>query len=226
VRAIMGWGSADIGCRAGCIPDPRQGFASETLSAKLDSGRDYHQPNAMTRLMLALVCIFTLPGCSPRQESNDPETTARGDEDKDQRELIAVEELGWGYMQARHGAEGDQGRLFPTRTPADYEDFALAMSDDGYLELSQHFPRPPSFDPATEVLIFVELPDDAGTELRPAVEGIEREGAHARVLAYRTKNPPGAKTDEVSRAWILIRAPKRALEGDPGLSLELAEGVR
>jgi hypothetical protein len=194
--------------------------------------------------MLALVYAFMLLGCSPRQDSDDPETNTRGSHDRHnssegqmsssenkgtdavEQGLIVVDELAWGYMQARLGAGGNEGRLFPIRTPADYEDFALAMSDDGYLELSQHFPQPPSFDPATHVLIFVELPDDAGTELRPGVEGIMRTNDAVRVLAYRTKNPNGAKTDNVTRSWVLIRAPKKVLEGDPGLRLELAERVR
>jgi hypothetical protein len=141
---------------------------------------------------------------------------------KSTQNLIAVEELAWGYMQAR----GGEGRLSPIRTPAEYEAFAASMSDDGYLELSQHFPQPPSFDPAAQVLIFVELPDDSGTELRAGVEGIERTDDRVRVLAYRTKNPKGAQTDNVTRSWVLIRAPKSVLDGDPALSLELAPGVR
>ena len=138
----------------------------------------------MLRSTLALVCTFVLLGCSPRQDSDEPESNTRGDQGRHnssegqmsesksthkRKGLIAVEELGWGYMQARLGAGGDEGRLIPIRTPADYQDLASSMSDDGCLELSQHFPQPPSFDPAAQVLIFVELPDSAGTELRPKV---------------------------------------------------------
>lgn len=188
-------------------------------------------------LRATLVCTFTLLGCSPRQDSDDPEGKHNSSEgkmhdsnskgtDADEQDLIAVEELGWGYMQARGGAGGGEGRLVPIRTAAEYEAFALAMSDDGYLELGPHFPAPPGFDPGTQVLIFVELPDDAGTELRPGVEGVVREGDVVRVLAYRTKNPKGAQTDNVTRSWVLVRAPKTVLDGDPELSLELAPGVR
>jgi hypothetical protein len=175
-----------------------------------------------------LVCTFMLLGCSQRHDSDDPETNTRGDASEGKmsnskdKDLIAVEELAWGYMQAR----GGEGRLHPIRSAADYEAFAFAMSDDGYLDLSQHFPQPPSFDPAAQVLIFVELPDDSGTELRAGVEGIVRTDDRVRVLAYRTKNPQGAMTDNVTRSWVLIRAPKTVLDGDPELSLELAPGVR
>ena len=136
----------------------------------------------------------------------------------------ALRALGWQVIEAVSTRLGWADQTVDA--PADYQDFASAMSDDGYLELSQHVPQPPSFDPAAHVLIFVELPDDAGTELRPGVEGIVRTDDHVRVLAYRTQNPEGAMTDNVTRSWVLIRAPKAVLEGDPQLSLELAEGVR
>lgn len=186
-------------------------------------------------LRATLVCTFLLLGCSPRHDSDDPETNTKADESTmdnrkstgtDSQDLIAVEELAWGYMQARLGAGGSEGRLFLIRTPDEYEAFAASMSDDGYLELSQHLSQAPSFDPAAQVLIFVELPDDSGTELRAGVEGLERTNARLRVLAYRTANPKGAQTDNVTRSWVLIRAPKSALDGDPTLSLELAAGVR
>lgn len=140
--------------------------------------------------------------------------------------MIEVHEVGWGFMMARLGTGGDTGRVFPIRTPADYQAFAAELADDGYLDLGVPFAEPPSFDPEREVLLFVEFPDGAGSELRPVVDGIERDGDVARVHAHWTNNPEGAMTDNVSRNWVLVRTDKHALDGGATLSLEIAPGVR
>jgi hypothetical protein len=184
------------------------------------------------RSVTVLGSILLLVSCPQRHGSDEPdgqapiESTGHGRKQTRSEHMIEVEEVGWGFMTARLGAGGDTGRVFPIRTAAEYQAFAAELGDDGYIDLGVHFPTPPSFDAEREVLIFVEFPDGAGSELRPVVDGIERDGDVARVHAHWTTNPKGSMTDNISRNWVLIRAPRHALDDDPRLSLDLAPGVR
>lgn len=132
-------------------------------------------------------------------------------------QTLAIETLATGFMRERN----DGARVFTFVDAASWSTFVEDMRNAEYVDIAARVSPLPEVEDAA--LLFVEFPDGAGSEFAPVVDAIAREADVLVVRGHWQANPSGAATDDVTRQWVLVRAPKAALEGSPTTRVDIAD---
>ncbi|MFV8749115.1 hypothetical protein ACNOYE_01045 [Nannocystaceae bacterium ST9] len=180
-----------------------------------------------TSTSILAIALAGLLGCSRTSVEGEPDHAPASDsstrpsaDERPTMQTHTIEQLGTGFMRERN----DGARVFPLPDEPTWASFVEDMRNAEMVDLGAALAEPPRFTD-DRVLLFVEFPDGAGSELRPVVDELAREGASLIVRGHWRADPKGSATDDVTRQWVLIRAPKAALEGKPGISVDVASEI-